>query len=566
MNSQDEEEIFVDTRRDTNVIIDYEKLKDKKKVKIINCEEYDMINPINYTANIKTDNNIENKILEELCITNINCDFIKNQIFLPNLKRLHLVNSIVNIDIKSLNTLVIKGNITKLNETFNNLSHNKNLKIDTLTIKIISEGGKSINLNHLLENKLLSSVSHLHLSLNGKLDYNKSSPINTSSLSKITSLTLKNTQNTNKDIISLFEQCPHLEFFKNHDMEYKSIQSLVTKPSLLSIDVDDFPDELSYKSIQLYELDELNVNYALYSLDKLAKITLPLFEFTKKNMEIVLYGEANIEFYNEANFSFITKVVEHYNKSFNKVQLRNFDIENIDYLSKLVLSFEKIDALVIDNININENFTNSIRNRNIFNAKSLEINNITFLSDEAEEAFYSIANSKETKIDSIKLRNVESINKYEFLIKKCTSVLFEEIYEIDYEYMANTLDNKNLKSLSLSKIDLDANGEECELKSNQNLLCKLIQSNSESLTELSIHLDSNITFIFDFLQKSKFPFLSSLTLLSSEDSSSSEKINFLTSSTLSFPNIKSLTMDLFSLSKQSTKQILTMYPSLLSIQ
>lgn len=566
MNSQDEEEIFVDTRRDTNVIIDYEKMKNKKKVKILNCEEYDMINPINYTANIKNDNTIENKFLEELCITNINCDFIKNKIFLPNLKRLHLVNSIVNIDIKSLNTLVIKGNITKLNETFNNLSHNKDLKIDTLIIKLFSEGGKSINLNRLLEHELISSVSHLHLSLNGKLEYNKSSPINTSSLSKITSLTLKNTQNTNKDIISLFEQCPHLEFFKNHDMEYKSIQSLMSKPSLLSIDVDDFPDELSYKSIQLYELDELNVNYALYSLDKLAKITLPLFEFTKKNMEIVLYGEANIEFYNDANFSFITKVVEHYNKSFNKVQLRNFDIENIDYLSKLVLSFEKIDVLVIDNININENFTNSISNRNLFNAKSLEINNITFLSDEAEEAFYSIANSKETKIDSIKLRNVESINKYEFLIKKCTSVLFEEIYEIDYEYMANTLDNKNLKSLTLSKIDLDPNGEECELKSNQNLLCKLIQSNSESLTELSIHLDTNITFIFDFLKKSKFPFLSSLTLLSSEDSSSSEKINFLTSSTLSFPNIKSLTMDLFSLSKQSTKQILTMYPSLLSIQ
>ena len=41
MNSKDEEEIFVDTRRDRNVIIDYEKMKNKKKMKIINCEEYD---------------------------------------------------------------------------------------------------------------------------------------------------------------------------------------------------------------------------------------------------------------------------------------------------------------------------------------------------------------------------------------------------------------------------------------------------------------------------------------------------------------------------------------------
>ena len=64
MNSKDEEEIFVDTRRDRNVIIDYEKMKNKKKMKIINCEEYDMINPINYTATIKNDNSIENNILE----------------------------------------------------------------------------------------------------------------------------------------------------------------------------------------------------------------------------------------------------------------------------------------------------------------------------------------------------------------------------------------------------------------------------------------------------------------------------------------------------------------------
>ena len=564
MNSKDEEEIFVDTRRDRNVIIDYEKMKNKKKIKIINCEEYDMINPINYTATIKNDNSIENNILEELSLTNINCNFTNNHIILPNLKKLHLVNSIINIDIKSLNTLLIKGNISKLNETFSNLSHNNNLKIDTLIIKIISECGNSINLNTLFEHKLISSESHIHLSLNGKCEYDTSVPISSSSLSKIVSLTLKNTHNTN--IIALFAQCPHLEKFKNHDMDYKDIEPLVTKPSLLSIDVDDFPDELSYKSLQLYELDELNVNYASYSLDKLTKITLPLFEFTKKNMDIVLYGEANIEFYNEANFSFITKVVEHYSKTFKKVQLRNFDIENIDYLSKLVLSFENIESLVIDNININENFTNGINKRKIFNAKSLEVNNITFLSDEAEEAFYSIVNAKETNIESIKLRNVESISKYEFLIKKSNEVLLEEIYEIDYEYMANLLSNKKLKSLTLSKIDLDPNGEQSEMKSNQNLICKIIQSNSDTLTNLSIHLDSNITFIFECLKQTKVPFLSSLTLRSSEDSSSSEKINFLQSSTLSFPSIKSLTMDLFSLSKQSTKQILTMYPSLLSIQ
>ena len=132
--------------------------------------------------------------------------------------------------------------------------------------------------------------------------------------------------------------------------------------------------------------------------------------------------------------------------------------------------------------------------------------------------------------------------------------------------MANLLSNKKLKSLTLSKIVLDPNGEQSEMKSNQNLICKIIQSNSDTLTNLSIHLDSNITFIFECLKQTKVPFLSSLTLRSSEDSSSSEKINFLQSSTLSFPSIKSLTMDLFSLSKQSTKQILTMYPSLLSIQ
>ena len=39
MNSKDEEEIFVDTRRDRNVIIDYEKMKNKKKMKIRKKQE-----------------------------------------------------------------------------------------------------------------------------------------------------------------------------------------------------------------------------------------------------------------------------------------------------------------------------------------------------------------------------------------------------------------------------------------------------------------------------------------------------------------------------------------------
>ena len=217
-------------------------------------------------------------------------------------------------------------------------------------------------------------------------------------------------------IISLFSKCQNLIEFKTKDLELKDIKPILEIPSLQKINVEDYPNELAPKSVILYELDELNVNYHDYNIEKLQKIVLPLFEFSKKENTVLLYGEANLEFYNEKNIEFIKKITEINNKSFRKVQFLNFDIENIDYLSKLVLFFDNINKIVFDNLNINENFVNSLSKQKIFNAKHLTINNITFLSEEAEENFYSFINQNLFK--SVKLKNVESLNKYEIIISR----------------------------------------------------------------------------------------------------------------------------------------------------
>ena len=409
----------------------------------------------------------------------------------------------------------------------------------------------------------MNKANTISLSFNGKIIYDKTIKISNAILDKIISLHINNCIDV-KEVISLFSKCQNLIEFKTKDLELKDIKPILEIPSLQKINVEDYPNELAHKSVILYELDELNVNYHDYNIGKLQKIVLPLFEFSKKENAVLLYGEANLEFYNEKNIEFIKKITEINNKSFRKVQGLNFDIENIDYLSKLVLFFDNINKVVFDNLNINENFVNSLSKQKIFNAKHLTINNITFLSEEAEENFYSFINQNLFK--SVKLKNVESLNKYEIIIKKSEKLLFSEILEIDYQYLSENLCLSNLLSLQLIKIDIDPNGEESEKLQNQKLILKLIQKNQSTLSKLKLDLEIDTNFLFTELGKLTFPNLTFLSIVIDENISQKDKVDFLLTSSKSFPKLTFIQFELYSISKSTTQMLLSKYPLLQEIQ
>lgn len=562
-NTTNEFKIVIDTRRSPNVVINYVEIKNSTNLFIQNIEKYDITVSkdnsavINYPAQKKEYVNTDLLVLK---IQNINLDLDKNVTF-KNLQELFLINSITKL--KALpKKLYLKGDINKINANLQYFS-SINSTINHLIIKIQSYGNMPINLNELFSYEVVNKASKIFISFNGKIIYDKKKEISNIILDKIISLHIKNCIDI-KEVISLFSKCKNLIEFKAKDFELKDIKPILEIPSLKEINTEDYPNELAYKSVILYELDELNVNYDNYNLEKLQKIVLPLFEYSKKENTILLYGEANLEFYNEKNMEFIKKITEMNNKSFRKVQFLNFDIENIDYLSKIVLFFDKINKVVFDNLNINENFVNSLSKQKMFNASHLTINNITFLSEEAEENFYSFINQHLFK--SVKLKNVESLNKYEFIIKKAERLLFSEILEIDYHYLSKNLDLSNLISIQLIKIDLDPNGEESEKVRNQQFIINLIQKSQSTLSKLKLDLEIDTNFLFTELGKLTFQNLTLLSIMTDENTSQKAKVDFLLTSSKSFPKLTSLQFELYSISKSTTQMILSKYPLLQEIQ
>lgn len=555
--------IVIDTRRTPNAVINYAKIINSTTLSVQNIEKYDITVSKDNNAVIYYPSKEENYVNTDLLILNIqniNIDF-GNDISFKSIQELFLINSISKL--KALpKTLYLKGDINKINANLHYFS-SLNQTLNHLIIKIQSFGNIPINLNELFLYEVMNKADKISLSFNGKIIYDKTIEISNAILDKIISLHINNCIDI-KEVISLFSKCQNLIEFKTKDLELKDIKPILEIPSLQKINVEDYPNELAHKSVILYELDELNVNYHDYNIEKLQKIVLPLFEFSKKENTVLLYGEANLEFYNEKNVEFIKKITEINNKSFRKAQFLNFDIENIDYLSKLVLFFDNISKVVFDNLNINENFVNSLSKQKIFNANHLTINNITFLSEEAEEHFYSFINQNLFK--SVKLKNVESLNKYEIIIKKSEKLLFSEILEIDYQYLSENLCLSNLLSLQLIKIDIDPNGEEAEKLQNQKLILNLIQKNQSTLLKLKLDLEIDTYFLFTELGKLTFPNLTFLSIVIDENISQKEKVDFLLTSSKSFPKLTFIQFELYSISKSTTQMILSKYPLLQEIQ
>ena len=101
---------------------------------------------------------------------------------------------------------------------------------------------------------------------------------------------------------------------------------------------------------------------------------------------------------------------------------------------------------------------------------------------------------------------------------------------------------------------------------NQKLILKLIQKNQSTLSKLKLDLEIDTNFLFTELGKLTFPNLTFLSIVIDENISQKDKVEFLLTSSKSFPKLTFIQFELYSISKSTTQMLLSKYPLLQEIQ
>ena len=309
--------------------------------------------------------------------------------------------------------------------------------------------------------------------------------------------------------------------------------------------------------------EDIIINFENFTLNKLKKIDIPLFQFNVNKNEIILYGEANIEFYNENNFNFISQIIILNNGEFNSVSFSNFDIENISYLSKLIVNFKNVKKVYLNNLNINENFVKVLKNKKLLNCTELEINNLIYLSNKAKTDFLFYVN-KYKNAEKVSIKSMEYISDFKFLLQNSKEICLEEIYEMNYYDLKRITDRcEYLTGLNLSKLDI-----------NDNSLCEKIKNilykNRKSIKKIKITSDDTFLFIYQYLnslsENDVFHCLEVLELnFDSDEFNEETKSRFLKEKYYLFPNITKFNLRIYGLNTNDKKEIYLKYPKLISL-
>ena len=305
-----------------------------------------------------------------LILKNVNIDFSKSPLYFKSLKLLYLNNSNLLLSEKSKNffnfevleKMKIKGDLSLIE---NNLAHFKDINIlnlfNNITIKIISKSSSKLNI-FILINSLSQYISQVKNSFDiyikcllSNLDLNKIERPQKEILSKIKKIYLfslnKLDANSSKIIKEeLIDKLNNLEeFYLNENIEC------------------DLKDKLKIFNC-INNNEDININYDLYDINKLNKISLPICEYNKTKNSLLLYGEANMSFYNTNNKKLLINLIKNNHKgNLSLLSVNNFDMENIDYLIELIDTINYTDKLIISNLNINDEFNSIIKKKNLFN-------------------------------------------------------------------------------------------------------------------------------------------------------------------------------------------------------
>ena len=567
-----------------NIDINLEHLnKDNKfnKLTIFNNDDIELIeneNKINnrYYFNCPLKENIDSK-LEILILKNINIDISKSLIQFKSLKSLTLKDSILYFTTKTnfcnfdnLENLIIKGDLVNIKKNLSILKDNNILKeIKQITLKIIP---KSSNINLF---KLLSSlniyISEIKNNFNfyfkgllTNLDNNGIEKLNNNLFQKIKKLFLYPLNKLNKETSKIIKE-ELIDKLNNLDELYlnENIECILENKLKLVPIIDN--------------CDEININFNSYDINKLSKIYLSICEYDKYKKTLILYGEANMSFYNDNNKKLLLNLISNNHKgNLISLSLCNFDLENIDYLNDILeKAINKVEKLTMKNLNINQEFIDIMKSKNLFNCYKISIENIIFNDDDIENNFYELINGYKL-CKYLKLISIEDISKYGDILSNnyLENLHLEEIYDLNYNSLKEILfkRKKNLKKISFVNLEINDDND-------KNDFIEIIINHKKDIQKLKI-IGDNFCFIFKEIQEKNIEFnnLNKLILhIDKENNDNNEdkmlnlndldKINYLENNKnlLNPKNIEKIDLQIFNLDFQNKKKVYEIYNNLKEI-
>ena len=565
---------------DRIINLDLAQINSKGKLIIYNNDDFeisDKNNDLNkYYFNCISKQTSDSKI-GTLIFKNINIDLSNTNIDLKSLQKISLKNSILLIqentkifDFEKLDSITIKGDLENIKTNLLNFKESNIIKkIKEITLKIFPKSSK-VNIFKLL-NLLNTNLSNLNIILNihfkgilSDLVKNKEK-INNEIFSKIKKFYLFSLNKVSKETAmilrdELIDKMNNLdELYLNENIEC----NLENKLKLISI---------------INNCDDININFNLYNINKLKKINLSICDYDKNKSELILYGEANMSFYHPNNKELLLNIINNNHKgNLISLSLCNFDLENIYYLNDILeKSINSVEKLFLRNLNINEEFIDILKAKNLFNCYKISIENIIFNDDEVEDNFFKLINNYNS-IKSLKMISLENFTKYSDLLSNSNleNLYLEEIYDINYADLKDILINKRKKNLAkLSFINLEINDEK-----DKNDFIDIIIKNKSDIKKLKL-VGENFNFIYKEIQDRKIGFSNLQKLILNIDkemnadneknifiSKDEDKISFLEKNKnfLNYKLIEKIDLQMFNITFQNKKKIFEIYINLKEI-
>ena len=571
------DEIIVNCFRNPNqkIEINLDELNPNNKLTIKNNDENELTenenNMTKYYFNCLSNEKIAYK-LEILILKNINIDLSKSNIQFKSIKFLSLSNSMIFFPTKTdfyyfenLAEIKIKGDLDIIKTNLSNLKQINNFKtIKQITLKILPKSSK-VNIFKLLNSLntfLLEIKSNLNIHYKGlltNLDINKEI-LDNEILSKIKKFFLFSLNKLNKESYKIIKE--------------EIIDKMINLEELYLNENIECNLENKLKLVPIIDnCDDININFDLYNINKLSKIYLSICEYNKHKNNLILYGEANMSFYNLNNKELLFNIINKNHKGkFASLSLCNFDLENIDYLNDILKkSILLVDKLYLRNLNINQEFINIIKSKNLFNCYKICIENIIFNDDETENSFYEIINGYKL-CKSLKLISLEDINKYNDLLSNnyLENLSLDEIYDISYSDLKEIIITKRKKNLvKISFKNLEINDDE-----SKNDFIDIILGIKDDIKKLKL-MGDNFNFIYKEIEERKIGFnkLEKLILNIDMDKNDDEKnltlkdedkIDYLVKNKnlLNYQNIDKIDLQIFNLSFKNKQKIFKTYNNL----
>ena len=516
-----------------NNLIDLENIHQKLKTNVVSkirkLSVYGIINKfkdINLGEN--TLNNLSFQNTHTLKLKNVNVEFRKP---FPQLNKLIAINA---FGFNRYDIVTDYDNITHLelsyqfvDDLFEQLHFfsEKMQKLDTLKIKFNSLDITNLfDLQKFFNFKLFSISKEIYLNIKAKFEPIAIDKINKESmrqiLSKVKELKLLPYSyftendfelfNTNMKALNLFK-------FKNYDIQNKAIlDSFLAKCSNLEfLDLntqDNNSPEHSFYDI-LYKINGYNNEiltkniFSFFSFEKIEKIILPFIEFSKKKELLTLTGDClpdKQEEIEEGLFILLKKILFATN-SIKKLVIQNFDRTNISFLNRIlshfvnIISSPKVGKIKLINVEIEKTLIDKLsfifmKSSPIIS--SIEINNITFTTGEAQFLFFNILfqieyqNLKKFIFKNLKWdENISMIVSETNLISRIKILSFESIE--NFELIEEIINSPNLSGIELKNVPVTANQ-----------LTQVLSTNGKNYKWLSLDLDINI-----------YPCLSSINIM-----------------------------------------------------